>query len=192
MLEIEDRAANPGHSASRGVFEGLAPGDKVLVHPSIPRPIAHREYSVQHVEASGIVLRERPAGALLNIKAASVAQLNSVRGQKPAELVLKGRMQWITATRQWMVLPEKPSVDSEYGLYKQASDSDPRVVEFIEQLRQQGFAVWWVPVAGVGEFLAGGGEIIYDVDGRYLQTRDQKSEWILLGRNPEATAASLP
>jgi hypothetical protein len=187
MLEIEDRAASPAYSAARGVFEGLAPGDKILIHPSIPRPVEHREYRVQHVEAGAVVLRERPSTSPVSIAASSVAQLHSRCEQQPARLVLKGRLQWITARRQWTVMPEEPPTDSEHGLCRQTSADDAGVVELIEHLRQRGYSPWWVPVSGVREFLAQGGEIIYDLDGRYLRTRDQKSEWILLGKDPEVT-----
>jgi len=188
MLETEGRALSPAHSRGDGLFGALTAGDRVLVHPSIPRPAGHREYQVQRVEGGRIVLQERPADQLLNIAATAVAEVRSGRGPKPAMLVLKGRLQWITATRQWIVLPEQPPADSEHGLHKLASSSDDRVVEFIEQLRQRGYSPWWVPVDSVREFLNQGGEIIYDSDGRYLRTRDQRSEWILLGRQPEAAA----
>ncbi|HEV3275906.1 MAG TPA: hypothetical protein VG860_03745 [Terriglobia bacterium] len=190
MLETEDRAASPGCPPADGVFGGLKPGERLLIHPAIPRPTEHPEYRVQRVEAGRIVLRERPADPPLSIPAASVAQLHAAGGQKPAVLVLKGRLQWITARRQWTVLPEEPPADSEHGLHKLTNASDPRVVEFIEQLRHQGYSAWWVPVESMREFLAQGGEIIYDQDGRYLRTRDQRSEWILLGRSPAATAVA--
>jgi hypothetical protein len=188
MLETEDRAVSPAYSRENGLFGGLTPGDRVLVHPSIPRATEHREYQVQHVEGGRITLRERLADPPLSIASAAVAEVRSARGPKPAMLVLRGRLQWITAARQWVVLPEQPPADCEHGLHKLASSSDDRVVEFIEQLRQQGYSAWWVPVDSVREFLSQGGEIIYDSDGRYLRTRDQRSEWILLGRQPGTTA----
>ena len=190
MLETEGRALRPAYPRGDGLFAALAAGERVLVHPSIPRPAGHREYEVQRVETGRIVLGERQANRPLNITASAVAEVRSARGPKLATLILKGRLQWITATRQWIVLPEQPPADSEHGLHKLASSSDDRVVEFIEQLRQQGYSPWWVPVDSVREFLSQGGEIIYDSDGRYLRTRDQRSEWILLGRRPEG--ALLP
>lgn len=192
MLETEERAVNPEHSPPSEAFGGLVPGSKVLVHPSIPRPDGHREYQVQRVDSAGIVLQGSAPDHSVSVSASSVARLRPAQGQIPAELVLKGRLQWITATRQWTVLPEEPPAGSEHGLDKLASASDPQVVEFIERLQQQGYSAWWVPVAGVREFLAQGGEIIYDLDGRYLKTRDQRSEWILLGRKHGAAAVSLP
>lgn len=188
MVETEGRAASPAYSRGDGLFAGLTAGDRVLVHPSIPRPAVHREYQVQRVEAGRIFLRDRPADQPLSIAATAVAEVRSDRGSRPITLVLKGRLQWITATRQWIVLPEQPPADSEHGFHKVASSSDDRVVEFIEQLRQLGYSPWWVPVDSVREFLSQGGEIVYDSDGRYLRTREQRSEWILLGRQPESAA----
>ncbi|HEV2424031.1 MAG TPA: hypothetical protein VGZ29_04295 [Terriglobia bacterium] len=188
MLETEGGAVSPAYPRGDSPFSGLKPGDRIQVHPSIPRHNEHREYQIQRLEAGRIVLRERLADQPLSIPAASVAKVHSARGPKPALLVLKGRLQWITATRQWMVLPEQPPADSEHGLHKLASSSDDHVVEVIERLGQQGYSAWWVPVDEVREFLIQGGEIIYDADGRYLRTRDQRSEWILLARRPEAAA----
>jgi len=190
MVETEDRAVAPGYSPDEGFLGRLTPGESILIHPSIPRPAEHMEYRVQRVEAGRIVLRQRASDPPLSITTAEVAQLQSARRPKPAKLILKGRLQWITAARQWAVLPEEPPADSEHGLHKLASASDPRVVEFIEHLRQRGYSAWWVPADKVREFLGEGGEIIYDSDGRYLRTRDQRSEWILLARTP--AAASLP
>lgn len=192
MLETEDRAVAPGHSPDDRVFGRLAPGEPVLIHPSIPRPAEHLEYRVQRVEAGRIVLRQRPTDPPLSITTASIAELQSARGPRPAKLILRGRLQWITAARQWAVLPEEPPADCEHGLHKFTSASDPRVVEFIDDLRQRGYSAWWVPADRVREFLGEGGEIIYDSDGRYLRTRDQRSEWILLAKSPAAAAASLP
>lgn len=188
MQETKPFAASPAYSRKDGLFAGLAPGDRILVHPSIPRPTERREYQVQHVEDSCVVLRQRLADPPLSIAAAAVAEVRSARERHPATLVLKGRLQWITATRQWTVLPERPAEDAEHGLHKLTSSSDDRVIGFIEQLRQQGYSAWWVPVESVREFLSQGGEIVYDSDGCYLRTRDQRSEWILLGRQPETTA----
>lgn len=188
MLETENQAVSPAYLREDALFGGLRPGDRIQVHPSVPRPTEHREYEVQRLEAGRIVLRERAADQPLSIAAAAVAEVRSGRGPKSAMLVLKGRLQWITAARKWVVLPEQPPADSEHGLHKVASSSDERVLEFIGQLRQQGYSPWWVPVESVREFLSQGGEIIYDSDGRYLRTRDQRSEWILLGRQPETAA----
>jgi len=192
MLETEDRAVAPGHSLDDGFFGRLTPGESILIQPSIPRPAEHLEYRVQCVEAGRIVLRQRASDPLLSIATAAIAELQSARGPKPAKLILKGRLQWITAAREWTVLPEEPPAESEHGLHKLTSASEPRVVEFIEDLRQRGYSAWWVPVDRVREFLGEGGEVIYDSDGRYLRTRDQRSEWILLAKNPAAAAASLP
>ncbi|HUI43040.1 MAG TPA: hypothetical protein VL523_13840, partial [Terriglobia bacterium] len=94
----------------------------------------------------------------------------------------KGRLQWVTASRQWVLRPEEPSPESEFGFDKLASPDDPYVVDLVSRLRQEGCSPWWVPQDAVREFLAQGGEIVYDEDGRYLRTRHHSSEWILLGR----------
>ncbi len=191
MLQTEGRAANPGYPPADGFSNRLTPGEKVLIHPSIPRPSEHREYRVQQVEAGRIVLRQRPADPTLTVTTGAIAELQSARGQKPAMLILKGRLQWITAAREWAVLPEEPPADSEHGLHKLASADDPGVLDLIEELRRKGYSAWWVPAGSVREFLGQGGEIIYDSDGRYLRTRDQRSEWVLLGRSIEAAASLL-
>ena len=191
MVETEDRVVAPGYSPDEGFLGRLTPGESILIRPSIPRPAEHLEYRVQRVEAGRIVLRQRASDPLLSITTASVAEIQSARGPKPAKLILKGRLQWITAARQWAVLPDQPAADSEHGFHKLTSASDPRVVEFIDELRQRGCSAWWVPADKVREFLGEGGEVIYDSDGRYLRTRDQRSEWILLAKTP-AAAVSLP
>ena len=103
-------------------------------------------------------------------------------------LVLRGRLQWITADRAWVLRSEKPAPESEYGIEKPASPEDPHVMSLLERLRRAGCSPWWVPQEGVQEFLNQGGEVVYDEDGRYLRTKRERSEWILLGRRGQGLA----
>jgi hypothetical protein len=167
---------------SSGLFAKLKPGARLLVRPAIPRSAEEHEYRVHHVDLDCALIQQRTSDPPLSISSNAVAQLHFSADHSPSLVVLKGRMQWITASGKWALLPEQPPSDSEFGLDKLANPDDPQVVHFVNQLRERGYSPWWVPKESMHELLAQGAEIIYDKDGRYFRARDQRSEWILLGK----------
>lgn len=174
------KAAHAGDSS--GLFAVLKPGVRLHVRPAIPRCAEEHEYRVHQVDSDRALIQKRSGDAPLSIASSAVAHLHFSADHTPSTMVLKGRMQWITASEQWVVLPEQPPSDSELGLEKLANPDDPQVIHFVNQLRQKGYSPWWVPKDSLHELLAQGAEIIYDKDGRYFRARDQRSEWILLGK----------
>ncbi|HEY6291631.1 MAG TPA: hypothetical protein VI455_08735 [Terriglobia bacterium] len=167
---------------AEGIFAKLRPGTKLYVRPAIPRSAEGQEYQVRHIEADRAVIQKLLGGQVLSISSSVVARLHNSEDHTPSTVVLSGRLQWITATRRWMFLPEEPAADSLFGLDKLASPDDPHVVGFVDRLRQAGYSPWWVPEEVMHEFLAQGGEVIYDEDGRYLRTQDERSSWVLLAK----------
>ena len=172
-----------------GVFATLKPGARLRVRPAIPRSAEEHEYRVQQIGSDGALIQRLASDPPLTISSSAVAQVHFSADHSPPMLVLKGRMQWISASERWAVFPEQPPCDSEFGCDKLANPDDPQVIHFVNQLRQKGYSPWWVPKDSTHEFLAQGGEIIYDKDGRYFRACDQRSEWILLAKR---TANVLP
>lgn len=162
-------------------FEKLKPGSRLRIQPAIPASAEEREYLVQQIDGDHAMI-QRPSEPPLNLPSSAVAQLHLSSDHAPSVAVLKGRMQWITASEQWTLLPEPPAADSEFGLGKLANPDDPQVIHFVNQLREKGYSPWWVPKDSIHEFMAQGGEVIYDKDGRYFRAKDRRSEWILLGK----------
>ena len=175
----DQKAANARDSSV--LFAALKPGARLRVRPAIPRSAEEHEYRVHQVDRDCALIQKRSGEAPLRIASSAVAHLQ-FSDHTPSTMVLKGRMQWITATEQWVVFPEPPPADSELGLEKLANPDDPQVIHFVNQLRLKGYSPWWVPKDSLHELLAQGAEIIYDKDGRYFRARDQRSEWILLGK----------
>ena len=176
----DHKAANARDSSAS--FAVLKPGARLRVRPAIPRSAEEHEYRVQQVDSDRALIQKHSGDAPLSIASSAVAHLQFSADHTPSTVVLRGRMQWITASEQWAVLPEQPPSDSELGLEKLANPDDPQVIHFVNQLRQRGYSPWWVPKDSLQELLAQGAEVIYDKDGRYFRARDQHSEWILLGK----------
>lgn len=178
---VRDQKAANARDPS-GLFAKLKPGARLLVQPAIPRSAEEHEYRVQQVDPDRALIQRRTNDPPLSISSSAVAQLHFSSDHTPSLVVLKGRVQWITASGQWALLPEQPPADSEFGLDKLANPDDPQVIHFVNQLRERGYSPWWVPKDSMQELLAQGAEIIYDKDGRYFRARDRHSEWILLGK----------
>lgn len=178
---VRDQKAPSARDPS-GLLAKLRPGARVHVRPAIPRCAEEHEYRVQQIDSEQALIQKLSSDPPLAISASAVAQLQFSHDHNPSLVVLKGRMQWITTSERWALLPEQPPADSEFGLDKLANPDDPQVVHFVNQLRQKGYSPWWVSVDSMRELLAQGAEIIYDKDGRYFRARDQHSEWILLGK----------
>jgi hypothetical protein len=176
----DPKAANARETC--GLFGKLKPGARLRVRPAIPRSAEEEEYRVKQVDSDRVWIQKHSSDPPLSIASSAVAQVDCSSDQTPSMVVLKGRMQWITASEQWALLPEQPPSDSEFGLDKLANPDDPQVIHFVNQLREKGYSPWWVPKDSMHELLAQGAEIIYDKDGRYFRARDQRSEWILLGK----------
>jgi hypothetical protein len=175
--------ARPGASLDR-----LRPGDRLFIRPSIPRQAERHEHRVERIEDGAAVIDAPHFDRPVRIPASEVAHLNTPDDGGPAVLVLKGRLQWITADREWVVREEELSPENEFGLDKTASPEDAHVVTLVSRLQQAGCSPWWVPHVSVQEFLEQGGEVVYDQDGRYLRTRQQGGEWILLSRRGAGAA----
>jgi hypothetical protein len=165
-----------------GLFARLKPGSLLRIRPAIPRSAEEHEYRVRQIDFERAVIQKLASDAPMSIASSAVALLHLSSDHNPSTVILKGRMQWITTSEQWALLPEQPPLDSEFGFDKLANPDDPQVIHFVNQLRHRGYSPWWVPKDSAHEFLAQGGEIIYDKDGRYFKARDQRSEWILLGK----------
>jgi len=178
---VRDQKAASARDSS-APFAKLTPGARIHVRPAIPRSAEEHEYRVQQIDSDCALIQKLLSDPPLAISVSAVAQLHFSRDHRPSVVILKGRMQWITTTGQWALLPEQPPADSEFGLDKLANPDDPQVVHFVNQLRRKGYSPWWVPEDSMRELLGQGAEVIYDKDGRYFRARDQHSEWVLLGK----------
>ena len=176
-----------------GIFAKLKLGATLYIRPTIPRSAEGHEYRVRHIEGARAELQKSPGDDLLSLCASAVAQFQSPDDDhgRPT-MVLRGRLQWLTASRRWVCFPEEPRPESPLGLAKSASPEDPRVLDFVARLRQAGYSPWWIPEEVTQEFLAQGGEVIYDEDGRYLRTQHERSSWVLLGKPVGPHAGSSP
>jgi hypothetical protein len=176
------RGRQAASAGPTGAFAKLKAGARLRVRPAIPRSAEEHEYRVQQIDSNCAVIQKLSSDSPVAISATAVAQLDLSPDHTASTVILSGRMQWVTTTEQWAVFPEQPPSDSEFGLDKLANPDDPQVIHCMNQLRKRGYSPWWVPKDSAHEFLAQGGEIIYDKDGRYFRARDRHSEWILLGK----------
>ena len=187
---VQQRQSTPAPTG--GLLAELKPGARLQIRPVIPRSAEQHEYQVRHLEGERATIQKLPGDEVVSICAGAVAQICRSNDHSRFTLVLRGRLQWLTAARRWVCLPEESRPDSPLGLAKSSSPDDPRVADLVARLRQAGYSPWWVPEEVMHEFLAQGGEVIYDDDGRYLRTQDARSSWVLLGKRGDPGGQSLP
>src|SRR5712691_997274 len=102
---VRDQKAANARDPS-GLLATLKPGARLRVRPAIPRSGEEHEYRVQQVDSDRALIQHRSSDAPLSIPSSVVAQLHISTDHNPSLVVLKGRMQWITVTERWTLLPE--------------------------------------------------------------------------------------
>jgi hypothetical protein len=90
--------------------------------------------------------------------------------REPRLIELDGRLQWLSISRSWRFLPEKPrsSEERQYGFSRAISPEDP----LISQLQARGQTATFVRRDNIPQYEVRGYQLVYDEAGLFLTHGD--------------------
>jgi len=83
---------------------------------------------------------------------------------------LNGRLQWVSADGRWTFHDEKPDPHRPLGMAKTSHHTGPHVLGLQKRLEQLGYIVHWTREDNLPSKMVEGWEVVYDDDGRYLES----------------------
>ncbi|HXQ26459.1 MAG TPA: DUF4062 domain-containing protein [Candidatus Acidoferrales bacterium] len=143
--------------------ELLAGGKPVLVAPVFPQTQSRALYNIREVGPEEVLLQESSSEHQIHLPFDKIRVVAAVGG-RPTTIQLDGRLQLLSAKRQWQYFPEHP-IDG-YGIPKPGSPDGPDVLEFRARLERIGISSQWNPAH---EATSGRYSVVYDDDGRYYK-----------------------
>jgi hypothetical protein len=170
-----------GAPAVSEMIKMAATNAAVVVTPVVPTRPEKYEFRVAAADARQIRLRRSASGQELTIPATSVEDVRLHVGGEPAELMLSGRLQWLSLKEEWRYFDEAPTSPAErqFGFAKSAGHQNPRVLEVCEKLRGKGFGLRWFNEYQLVNQMGRNWEIIYDDDGHHFRINDARMSQIL-------------
>jgi Putative DNA-binding domain len=170
-----------GTTALSQMVKMAASNAAIVVTPVIPTRPEKFEFRVVAADARQIRLLRSASGQEVIIPATAVADVRLHAGSEPAELILFGRLQWLSLKEEWRYFDEMPSSSAErqFGFAKASAHQNPRVLEVCEKLRNRGFGLRWFNEYHLVNQMGRNWEIIYDDDGHYFKINDARMSQIL-------------
>lgn len=143
--------------------ELLAGGKPVRITPVFPQ--AHNEalYDLREVGTEEVIVQKRSSGHQIPLPVDKITVLTGV-GSDSARLQLDGRLQLLSALRQWKFFPDYAT--DGYGIPKPGCPSGAEVERFRARLQQAAITSQW---NAAHEAMYGQWSIVYDDDGRYFR-----------------------
>ena len=152
----------------------LDKGARVRISPIIPRLHEQSDFGVENEQGECFVLKKFDSGRQVEIPKSFIEQIHNFGNNKPALLQLKGRLQWVSAKRNFELFTEKPGGSgSVYGIGK---DVDPSYVRHVSLLGRSSF----VRESRLPQLLSHGWYVYYDLDGAYLRWPGPDTNQILI------------
>jgi hypothetical protein len=140
----------------------------VRLTPVLPIARAQDKFFVREVNSEAIEL-EKSSGHVISIPAHRITDDFPAPADSDGTrlLELNGRLQWLSLSRTWRFLPEKPQSPEErqYGFFRAAAPEDPLVI----QLQQRGKNVRFARPDNLPRYLLQGYQLVYDEAGLYLK-----------------------
>ena len=120
------------------------------------------------------MLRKFDSGRQVEIPKTFIEQIHNLGNNKPFLIQLNGRLQWVSAKRNFELFTEKPPGSaSAYGIGK---DVDPSYVRHVSILGKSSF----VRETRLPLLLSQGWYVYYDLDGSYLRLPGPDTNQILI------------
>jgi hypothetical protein len=129
--------------------------------PVVPIASAQDKFYVRNVTCEAIDL-EKSSGHGITIRTHRIA--DDLRLSDEAEgtglLELNGRLQWLSLSRSWRCLPEKPqsAEERQWGFSRAATPEDP----IIAQLQQRGQNTRFASLDNLPRYMLQGYQVVYD------------------------------
>lgn len=153
----------------------LQSNEWVLVAPDRPLNAQEGGFTVTEVHSDSVKLRKASSAQLVSIPRSGIERVERSGGGTPARLVLKGRLQWLTLSKEWACFPEPPSDD--YGLprsFHSGIGRNPDIEQLVHQAKCYGVEVCWANLDRVHTQRGKHGEIVYFNDGRYARSEQRQ------------------
>jgi hypothetical protein len=138
-------------------------GEIVRVTPIIPREHEQSDFKLEEDLGNCFVFRKTDSTRQIAVPKSFIKNLHRFGGSRPALLELTGRLQWVSAKRDFELFPDKPPVGPS-GTYGIPKDVDSR---YPARLGVQGGA--FGRENRLPEILSQRRVVYYDLDGTYLR-----------------------
>ncbi|MGH9684138.1 MAG: DUF4062 domain-containing protein [Candidatus Acidiferrales bacterium] len=139
----------------------------VRITPVFPQGHNQDLYNIKEVSPEEVILLKRSSQHRIDLPLEKIAIVPGPNGE-PATLQLDGRLQWLSAKREWKFFPEHPL--GGHGISKPGSPGGPDVTILRDRLQRIGIPSQWNQEheATFGQY-----SIAYDDDGRYFKCENR-------------------
>jgi hypothetical protein len=141
----------------------LAIGARLRIAPIVPREHEQAEFSVEDDKGECLTLKKLDSSRQVDIPKSFIEKIHSFGNMKPALVQLSGRLQWVSAKRNFELFHDKPAA-ARAGAYGIGKDVNPNYVGQLG-IEESKFA----REDRLPELLAQGWYVYYDLDGTYLR-----------------------
>jgi len=170
---------HPASPAEHKLRQLLASHRPCYLRPTFPPDFNVDRYTIESVDADETVL-QKGSGHIVTVPIDQLV-IGPMSGSEPVLLQVQGRIQWLSVTRRWQYLPDRPR--DGFGVPKSASPGERRVNAVQESLKSMGHYTQWNLEH---EATQGSYQIVYDDDGYYFRNkgRDHRGDQILVMHAP--------
>lgn len=135
---------------------------RVRITPIIPREHEQSDFMLREDTVECFVFEKLDSQRQIDIPKSFIEKIHSFGNSKPALVQLTGRLQWVSAKRNFELFPDKPPAGpaGAYGIPKDVDSGYPA---------RQGIAGKFGREDRLPEILGRGWYIFYDSDGAYLR-----------------------
>jgi hypothetical protein len=158
---------------------GLRVNDRVILMPTLPRRLERSEWIVQASSGDCLFLQKVSSMERIEVPASLIEGVHRFGSNQPAQIQLRGRLQWISVGQHWQLFPSNQfdGLQGEHGFARDVNTDYPS---------QQGLTgeFYWCREDLLTQRLSQGWHIFYDTDGKYLRVPGRDVALILISKRP--------
>jgi hypothetical protein len=174
--EARNRVGKTAAPVSATAYD-LKVNDRVRITPTVPRDFEQSHWMVIADKGRHFEMHKTDSHANINLPKSFIEEVHDFGPTDPSLVQLRGRLQWVSVKRRWVLFPEKPINDPGIG----------KDVDFGYPARRgiaDGFKVAWCREDRLPQCLANGWHVFYDEDGKYLRVPGPDVAQILICDRP--------
>lgn len=153
----------------------LEKGTRVRIGPIVPRQHEQSDFSLEEDKGECFIFKKWDSTRQVDIPKSFIEKIHSFGNSQPAVVQLSGRLQWVSARRNFELFPEKPPAGTA-GAYGIGKDVD------IDYPRRLGIAGAFAREDRLPQLLSQDWYVFYDLDGTYLRWPGHDVNQILVVR----------
>jgi hypothetical protein len=165
-LDRIGRTAEPIVARTAGPSFDLQVGVKARITPIIPREHEQSEFMLVGNTDECFQFRKTDSDRYVDLPKSFVEKIHRYGNSRPALIQLSGRLQWVSARRNFELFPDKPPAGpgGAYGIGKDVDNAHPARLGVEGKFGRED---------RLPEILGRGWSIFYDADGMYLRWAGQ-------------------